>query len=270
MPNPFHPQVPQSNDDPKVSQGDLLDNNQSLNAQWLVNHTNLTASSNQGYHTQAWFPTGFPYTTDPNLAAPAASLYPKIIAGGTTELFFQNGALNSNVEQLTNLPIVNGLIATITNAANGVVTVANGLGHGLQNGDTVVINGAYGMAINGMTATVASVTTTTFETGINTTALGTYVPNSGYYNITSAPTSGAQNVYGMMTPWGLILNFGQAGINATVIFAVPYTPGFVRLFSGVTPTTGIASNFTGVTSWVARSMTYKSVSAANYFIAIGK
>lgn len=99
---PYNPNIPQASDDPRNSQGELLQNFQQINSDYAVNHTSLTASGQNGYHTKIFFAD--PLGADPNLVAPESSLYTKTVAG-LTELFFQNGALASNVKQLTNLPI---------------------------------------------------------------------------------------------------------------------------------------------------------------------
>lgn len=99
---PYNPNIPQANDDPRISQGELLQNFQQINTDFAVNHTSLTASGQNGYHTKVFFAD--PLGADPNLAAPESSLYTKTIAG-LTELFFQNGPLAGNAKQLTNLPI---------------------------------------------------------------------------------------------------------------------------------------------------------------------
>jgi hypothetical protein len=100
---PYHPNIPQSTDDPALSQSDLLDNFQALLTQWSVNHVPLTAGGSQGLHTQVFF--NAPLGTDPGLSLPQASVYTKAVAG-IPQLFFQNGSMAANVFQLTGLPIV--------------------------------------------------------------------------------------------------------------------------------------------------------------------
>jgi len=101
----YNPSIPQANDDPTISQAQLLANFGIWNSSFSANHIPLTSGANQGFHTSIFFPT--PLGSDPNLSAPISSLYPKS-NGTTNELFFQNGATSANVKQLTNLPIVTG------------------------------------------------------------------------------------------------------------------------------------------------------------------
>lgn len=100
----YHPNIPQSTDDPTSSQQDLLDNFAKIASDFAINHIPLTAGSNNGTHTKVFFPTGL--SGDPNLASPASSLYSKIITG-VAQLFFQNGNAPQNVSQLTGLPVAN-------------------------------------------------------------------------------------------------------------------------------------------------------------------
>lgn len=68
-----------------------------------VNHTPLASGGGtEGYHTQINFPDAL--GSDPNLVAPASSVYNKAVTG-TNQLFFQNGNSGSNVVQLTG-PII--------------------------------------------------------------------------------------------------------------------------------------------------------------------
>jgi len=99
---PYHPNIPQSTDDPSQSQQDLLDNFTAIQNQFLVNHVQLTAGGQQGYHTQVWFKS--PLGSNPGLTPPQTSVYTKNVAG-TPELFFQNGTLSANAFQLTNLVV---------------------------------------------------------------------------------------------------------------------------------------------------------------------
>jgi hypothetical protein len=101
---PYHPNIPQSTDDPASSQQDLLDNFQALQTQFAVNHISLTAGAQQGYHSQVWFAA--PLSSDPGLASPQTSVYSKSVSG-VAQLFFQNGPLSpANVYQLTGLPVM--------------------------------------------------------------------------------------------------------------------------------------------------------------------
>jgi len=99
----FNPNIPQANDDPSVSQAQLLANFGVLNTDFAVNHNPLTATANPGFHTKVFFANVL--GADPGLSAPQSSLYTKTVSAAN-QLFFQNGALASNVFQLTNLPVV--------------------------------------------------------------------------------------------------------------------------------------------------------------------
>lgn len=97
----YDPTIPKATDIPANSQPQILANFNQANAQFAINHLPFTTTSAQaGFHTDINFAA--PLVADPNLAAPQASVYPKAVAG-TTQLFFQNGALAANVVQLTNI-----------------------------------------------------------------------------------------------------------------------------------------------------------------------
>lgn len=101
----YSPNIPQPTDIPADSQGDILQNFQSLNTIFGVNHLPLTDVSPQaGYHTKVFLSSAL--GADPNLASPAGAIYTKTVAA-QSELFFQNGALPADVAQLTALPLVN-------------------------------------------------------------------------------------------------------------------------------------------------------------------
>lgn len=99
---PYHPNIPQSTDDPKDSQQELLDNFGKLNTDFSINHVALTNIQNAGYHTKVQFPVAL--GSNPNLTSPQASLYTKTVSG-VSQLFFQNGSAASNAYQMTNLPV---------------------------------------------------------------------------------------------------------------------------------------------------------------------
>lgn len=261
---PYHPNAPRSNDNPSNSQADLLDNFGQINTSFATNHVGLTVGSNSGMHTKVTFPKAFGYTTDPGLTSPASSVYPKTAALGTSnELFFQNGSLFSNVVQLTGLPLANGSISTITQAANGVVTTATP--HGLTTGNLVTIYGAYGMTqVNGVTYTITVTGASTFQLNVNTSLFGVYTGDSAFY------TTASSTKYGLKTPWGLIINMGTAVAasgGATLNFAIPYPMGFTPLCAimtnkGISPVSQPIVNNFGQTS-----IGYKAAVDVFYFIA---
>jgi hypothetical protein len=98
----FHPNIPQSSDDPKDSQLELLQNFGKLNTDFSINHVALTQIQNAGYHTKIQFPSAL--GSNPNLSSPQASLYIKTVSG-LSQLFFQNGSAAANALQMTNLPV---------------------------------------------------------------------------------------------------------------------------------------------------------------------
>lgn len=97
----FNPNIPQSSDDPTNSQVDLLNNFTKLNLDWAVNHINLVAGGNNGFHTKVNFPNVL--GSDPTLVNQQSEIYPKIGPDSLPALFFANA---SNVYQLTKLPVV--------------------------------------------------------------------------------------------------------------------------------------------------------------------
>jgi hypothetical protein len=98
----YYPTTPQSNEDPRVSQGRFLANFGKLNSDFSQNHQALTVSLNPGFHTKVQFPTGL--GADPDLTSPLSSLYPKLLSG-LAELFFQNDIGAANVFQITGNPV---------------------------------------------------------------------------------------------------------------------------------------------------------------------
>jgi hypothetical protein len=98
----FNPNIPQTNDDPTVSQSQLLGNFGKLNSDWAANHVPLTSGGNNGFHKFIQFPTVL--SGDPTLTGLQSQVYPKTDGNGNTALFFANA---SKVYQLNDLTIVN-------------------------------------------------------------------------------------------------------------------------------------------------------------------
>lgn len=182
----YQPTIPQSTDRPSDSQQDLLNNFGQINTQFSVNHTALTASSNNGYHTQIQFPTGI---ADPNKTSPITSLYTKLV-GSAYELFFQNGATSSDVAQLTGV--------TFTSAANA----------GTAGGTIYTINTPWKLTLYaGVTTALASASTktVTFPVAYSTLITGIASP--------SDPTNvHAQQVSCTPSTTGLTLVVGNSGV----------------------------------------------------------
>jgi len=100
----FQPNIPQPTDRLNKSQGDLLGNNQDLDVSFNVDHTAYSVGTNVGMHKKVTLQS--PLLADPNQISPISSLYTK---GSPAQLFFQNGALISDIVQLTGtLPLETG------------------------------------------------------------------------------------------------------------------------------------------------------------------
>jgi hypothetical protein len=100
----FTQNIPNSGDDPKVSQGQLLGNFGKINEDYAIDHVGLTASSDNGFHKRIVFENVL--GVDPNFAANICSLYTKTVSGNP-ELFFQNDNTAVDIFQLTNLTVTN-------------------------------------------------------------------------------------------------------------------------------------------------------------------
>lgn len=219
----YHANIPQANDDPSVSQGQLLDNFGKLNSDFSVNHVPFTAGSNNGFHTLVQFPTVQP--SDPAVSGQQSVIYPK--AGPIDpELFFRN--INA-IAQLTHLPVVNGTITNVVVGANGRVTSAL---HGLATGNSVTIRDVIGVTgINGLTFVITVVNANEFD--INAAVGGAYVSGGTW-------TSPSSTRFGFITPWGWIVNTGRLPAGVTTIqYSIPYPLGFVFYGGWLTPTTGV-------------------------------
>ncbi len=188
----YHPNIPQANDDPSVSQGDMLDNFIKLNSDFSVNHVPFTSGGNRGFHTLVQFPTV--QASDPAVSGLESVVYPK--AGPTdSELFFRN--VNS-ISQMTNLPVVNGTITNVIPGANGRVTSER---HGLATNDMVTIRDVVGItSINGNTFTITVVDLDNFD--LNAAVGGAYVSGGTW-------TEPNTTRFGFDTPWGWIVNTGR-------------------------------------------------------------
>ncbi len=221
----YHPNIPQANDDPSISQGDLLDNFIKLNSDFSVNHVPFTSGGNKGFHTLVQFPTV--QANDPAVSGLESVLYPK--AGPTdSELFFRN--VNS-ISQMTNLPIVNGTITNVIPGANGQVVSER---HGLATNDMVTIRDVVGITgINGNTFTITFVDADTFD--LNAVIGGAYVSGGTW-------TEPNTTRFGFDTPWGWIVNTGRiagiAGITR-IQYSIPLPAGFTFFGGFLTPTTGV-------------------------------
>ncbi len=271
----YHPTIPQATDDPTNSQKDLLDNFQQIATTFSVNHIPLTQGSHNGQHTKIYFPVSLPFLSDPNLTPNQSSLYSKVSALGTNELFYQNNnvpnsssyipASGLSVRQLTNLPIVNGVIQNVVQSGGNALITSNN--HGIVAGDVgthhVTFNGIYGATqLNGNTYLINSRIDANNFTVVQA-GLGAYVAGTGFWTTTDVPA--AVNRYGIITPWNIVMNFGTASASPQV-YAVPFASAVYAVF--LQP---ISSNVqTQVPSSTLTAFTYVSASATNYYLAIGK
>lgn len=253
----YNPNIPQANDDPQQSQGQLLNNFGTINSKFSINHNPYTNSANPGFHTKINFAAVL--AADPNLSSPQSSLYPKNqLSTNTTELYFQNNNTAVDVKQLTNLPIANGIIQGITPGAPNII---NSNSHGLTTGQTVTFYNIVGsVELNGNTYTVTVIDPNNFS--VVQGGVSAYI--SGGYWIRA---SSLLQRFGFLSPWGLIFNMGLA-TTSPITFAYPYPPGFTTYYAGVTP---ILASSTGyfINSVSATGMVYTCTQPV-YYIMIGK
>lgn len=130
----YNSAIPQSTDDPRDSQAQILSNFTVIGSAWSQNHVALTQSTNAGMHTKVFFEAPI---TAPGLTAPKASLYTKAI-DGNSELFFQNGANASNEKQLTNLkPTTSGTQHQFITPWSLIIQMGTGTGTGTASNRTL-------------------------------------------------------------------------------------------------------------------------------------
>lgn len=130
---PYTPDIPQPDDNPSVSQSEILNNFTSLNEQFEVDHVALTDASLNGFHTQTTF-SGFTTFPGPNpISYPQGRLLTRQFGDntpgnpGTEELFFFDSRQNANPMSATNLQryVVNAKAISrfLVPAANGACTI---------------------------------------------------------------------------------------------------------------------------------------------------
>lgn len=100
----YTPSIPQSGDDPKVSQAQILGNFSRLNSDFNEDHISFSSTVNRGQHRKVTFQNVL--GSDPDKSANIASLYTKTFAAAP-ELFFQNNNTANDVFQLTNIAVPN-------------------------------------------------------------------------------------------------------------------------------------------------------------------
>lgn len=94
----FQANIPLATDLISVSQSDIKGNFQALSTSWNVDHVDFNVSG-AGEHKKVSLLAPI---ADPNLTTPKASLYTKAsLTTITSDLYYQDGALASDVKQLT-------------------------------------------------------------------------------------------------------------------------------------------------------------------------
>lgn len=95
----YNPRIPSKTVFPNSAQDDILSNFYWLNQYFANDHLPLTENgSTAGFHTKLFFPQ--PIEAAPDLTTPLNTTYP-LAVNNLVQLFFQNGNLASNIEQLT-------------------------------------------------------------------------------------------------------------------------------------------------------------------------
>lgn len=256
----YHPNIPQANDNPTVSQRQFLDNFIKLNSDFSINHVPFTAGGNKGFHTLVQIPS--PLEVIPDLVGLESLLYTDtsinpLDSTESVEFFFKN---SEATRQLTKLPYVNGTITDVTPGANGVVTSSDR--HLLTTGADVTIQDVEGITgINNMTFTITVLNITQFE--LNDAVGGAYTSGGTW-------TSPSSTRYGFMTPWNWIINTGTIQPAGTTIipYSIPYPIGFLLYGGWLTP-------FTGVTQFGLQSPTETHITMTTsnnplfYYLIIG-
>lgn len=96
----YNPNIPQGNQTIASTQQPILTNFSVANTAFAVDHTAFDVATNQGMHKQVTLQAVL--AADPNQVSPIASLYTKVSPSTvTSDLYYQNGALASNVAQVT-------------------------------------------------------------------------------------------------------------------------------------------------------------------------
>lgn len=107
----FNAAIPQSSDDPSVSQGQILTNFSELDTVFDVDHVPFTSGvgAGGGRHDRVVFNN---VAAAPGLASPVSSLFTAADGAGVTQLFFENDTLGANIQrQMTNLTLATSVVA---------------------------------------------------------------------------------------------------------------------------------------------------------------
>jgi hypothetical protein len=167
----YNQNIPNSGDDPAVSQGQLLGNFGKINTDYSEDHVALTAAVNNGFHKKVTFQDV--QVADPGLIGNLCSLFTKDVSG-TPELFFEN-ALDSL--QLTNLVVgTTGTNYSIITPWNLKIQMGLSTGTSItfqdpfSSGPTIFFAGLSGVSAEDPKVTVITTTTLTYVTSSGTTA----------------------------------------------------------------------------------------------------
>ena len=98
----FQSNIPLSTDLLSVSQGDILGNFQALGSAWPVNHVDFNASG-AGKHKYVEFPD---QGSDPAGAASELTLFAKLDAGSTTQLYYKRNAEGTSYQLTAQNPTI--------------------------------------------------------------------------------------------------------------------------------------------------------------------
>lgn len=92
----FQPNIPQPTDLISVSQDDILQNFQSIDAAWNINHVDFNATG-EGKHKYVEMPN---QSSDPAGSANQFTIFSKVSGGGQSEIFYKRNA-EATAYQLT-------------------------------------------------------------------------------------------------------------------------------------------------------------------------
>lgn len=155
----YNPAIPGPNDLISASQSQIQTNFSQANTAFAVDHVAFDVLANQGMHKQVTLKSVL--AANPNQISPIASLYTKASPTTiTSDLYYQDGALASNVKQITGGGITAAAWAQFdatTTTVNAGYNIATGVGTGLTfNAGTKVftinftrsfVNGSYAVLI---------------------------------------------------------------------------------------------------------------------------
>lgn len=116
----YNPAIPDAAHFLSTDQPLMRDNFGQLNTIFMVDHVEYDNATvgNRGFHRKVTFPA---VIANPNQTSPISSLYIKTVSG-SSQLFFQNGALSSNV-----IPLTASVFQTYTPAVTAGTYVFSGV-----------------------------------------------------------------------------------------------------------------------------------------------